>query len=108
MPIAHALLLGAILASTDSAAVFALVRNSPLRRRDLPHPRGRERLQRPRRGAARARPHRLDRRARLGVWNLADLLVRQLLGGVLFCIGNGRLAIRALERLPLRAPACTP
>ena len=108
MPIAHALLLGAILASTDSAAVFALVRNSPLRRRISRTLEGESGFNDPVAVLLVLGLIGWIVEPGWGVWNLADPLVRQLLGGVLFGIGTGRLAIRALERLPLRAPACTP
>ena len=59
------LLLGAIVSSTDGAAIFAMLRGSSLKRRARAHARGRGRHERPGRGAARRRLHRLDPAARL-------------------------------------------
>ena len=59
------LLLGAIISSTDGAAIFALLRGSTLRRRLARTLEGEAGLQRPGRGAARDRLHRLDPAARL-------------------------------------------
>jgi cell volume regulation protein A len=108
MPIKHALLLGAILASTDSAAVFALVRNSPLRRRITRTLEGESGFNDPVAVLLVLGLIGWIVEPGWGLWNLVDLLARQLLGGVLIGIGAGRLAIRALERLPLPAPGLYP
>ena len=108
MPIRHALLLGAILASTDSAAIFALVRNSPLRRRISRTLEGESGFNDPVAVLLVLGIIGWIVEPGWGAWNLVDLLARQLLGGVLIGIGAGRLAIRALERLPLPAPGLYP
>ena len=58
------LLVGSILASTDGAAIFAVLRGSTLRRRLARTLEGEAGLQRPGRGPARARLHRVDPGAR--------------------------------------------
>jgi cell volume regulation protein A len=108
MPIRHALLLGAILASTDSAAVFALVRNSPLRRRITRTLEGESGLNDPVAVLLVLGLIGWIVEPGWGAWHLGELLVRALLGGVLFGVGAGRLAIWALERLPLPAPGLYP
>ena len=95
------LLLGAILSSTDGAAIFAVLRGSTLRRRAGAHARGRVGLQRPGRRPARARLHRVDRGARLRPRPTCALLFVQELG-----IGAASSASRRLARgagLPARA-----
>ncbi len=108
MPLSRALLLGAILASTDSAAVFALVRGSSLRRRVSRTLEGESGLNDPVAVLLVLGIIGWIVEPGWGVWHLADLLVRQLLGGALVGLGAGRLAIWALERLPLPAPGLYP
>jgi len=104
----NGLLLGAILASTDSAAIFALVRGSPLRRRLSRTLEGESGFNDPVAVLLVLGLIGLITHPGSGVWSLADLLVRQLLGGVLAGLAVGRLAVLALERLPLPAPGLYP
>ena len=62
------MLLGAILAATDGAAIFAVLRGSTLRRKLARTLEGEAGPERPGRGPARDRVHRLDRGARLRRW----------------------------------------
>jgi cell volume regulation protein A len=108
IPIRDGLLVGAILGSTDSAAIFALVRGTSLRRR----------LERTLEGESGFN----DPVAVLmvlavtgwivsGGWDvgsLANLLIRGLVGGVLLGMLAGRGAVWALEKLPLPAPGLYP
>jgi potassium/hydrogen antiporter len=108
MPVRQGLLLGAILASTDSAAIFALVRGSSLRRRLARTLEGESGFNDPVAvllvlGVIGWMTH-----PGWGVWDLAELFVRQIVGGVLVGMVTGRLAVCALERLPLPAPGLYP
>jgi cell volume regulation protein A len=108
MPLRQGLLLGAILASTDSAAIFALVRGSALRRRLARTLEGESGFNDPVAvllvlGVIGWMTH-----PGWGAWDMAELFVRQSVGGVLVGVVTGRLAVWALERLPLPAPGLYP
>jgi cell volume regulation protein A len=108
LPLPQGLLLGAILASTDSAAIFALVRGTSLRRRIARTLEGESGFNDPVAvllvlGLIGWMVH-----PGWGVWNLAELLVAQLLGGLLVGIVVGRSAVYALERVPLPAAGLYP
>ena len=108
MPVRDALLLGAILASTDSAAIFALVRGTSLRRRISRTLEGESGVNDPVAVLLVLGVIGWMVQPGWGVWDLGLLLVRQIVGGVLVGVAAGRAAVWALERLPLPAPGLYP
>jgi cell volume regulation protein A len=108
MPIRHGLLVGAILGSTDSAAIFALVRGTSLRRRLERTLEGESGFNDP---VAVLLVLALTSSIMAGGWDvgsLGELLVRGLVGGILFGMLAGRGAVWALTKLPLPAPGLYP
>jgi cell volume regulation protein A len=108
MPPARGLLLGSILASTDSAAIFAIVRTTPLRRRLARTLEGESGFNDPVAvllvlGLVQSMTH-----PGWGIWNLVELAVEQLLGGLFVGVLVGQLAAWALQRVSLPAAGLYP
>jgi cell volume regulation protein A len=108
MPLLRGLLLGSILASTDSAAIFALLKGSSLRRRLARTLQGESGFNDP--IAVLLVVGFVDwlERPGWGVWNMAALFGQELAGGAICGVVVGRLAVWAFRHLSLPAPGLYP
>jgi cell volume regulation protein A len=108
MPLLRGLLVGSILASTDSAAIFALLKGSSLRRRLARTLHGESGFNDP--IAVLLVLGFIDwiQRPGWGVWNMAALFGQQLLAGLICGVLVGWLAVWAFRHVSLPAPGLYP
>jgi cell volume regulation protein A len=108
VPLRDGLLIGAVLASTDGAAVFMLVRGSTLRRRVARTLEGEAGLNDPVAVVLVLGCIEWRLNAGYGVLDFAGLFVRELLLGLAAGVIAGWLALRVLRRIELPTPGIYP
>jgi cell volume regulation protein A len=108
MPLLRGLLLGSIVASTDSAAIFALLRGSSLRRRLARTLEGESGFNDPIAVLLVLGFMAWMRLPGWGIWNMAALFGQQLVAGAISGLVVGWLAVSAFRHLSLPAPGLFP
>jgi cell volume regulation protein A len=108
MPPLRGLLLGSILASTDSAAIFALLKGSSLRRRLARTLQGESGFNDPIAVLLVVGFVNWLQRPGWGIWDMAALFGQELVGGAVCGYVIGRLAVVAFRHLSLPAPGLYP
>jgi potassium/hydrogen antiporter len=104
----HALLLGSVLASTDGAAVFAMLRGSRLRRRLVATLEGEAGLNDPIAMLLVVGFTSWSQQPGYGLSNMALLFVTQLCVGAVAGVGVGRAGAEVMRRLPLPSAGLYP
>ena len=108
MPLLRGLLLGSILASTDSAAIFALMKGSSLRRRLARTLEGESGFNDPIAVLLVLGFIAWIQQPGWGIWNMAALFAQELTGGLVCGLLVGWLAVSAFRRMSLPAPGLYP